>query len=78
MLSAAAEQTLNLTCDKNVSVLLEATFLVDEYVTKADILLRKNRGWQLIEVKSSVKDRPESVDTPFLTDTRARFESIYG
>lgn len=62
MLSAAAEQTLNLVRDTSVSVLFEATFLVDEYVTKADILLRKNRGWQLIEVKSSVNDKPEFVD----------------
>lgn len=59
---AAAEQTLNLMRDSGVSVLLEATFLVDEYVTKADILKRKKGGWELIEVKSSVNDRPEFLD----------------
>jgi len=61
-LYAAAEQTLNLIHDSSVSVLLEAAFLVDEYVTKADILKRKKGGWKLIEVKSSVNDRTEFLD----------------
>jgi hypothetical protein len=48
--------------DKGSPVLIEATFLADDYVVKADILQRGKKGWKIIEVKSSVNDKPEFID----------------
>lgn len=61
-LSAAAEDTRSLMGDRGTPVLFEATFLVDDYVAKADMLQRERRGWKLIEVKSSVNDKAEFLD----------------
>lgn len=38
------------------SVLFEATFFVDGYIAKPDILRRAAKGWDIIEVKSSLED----------------------
>jgi len=43
-------------------VLFEATFLADNYITKADILIRDEDRWELIEVKSTVADKKEFID----------------
>jgi CRISPR/Cas system-associated exonuclease Cas4 (RecB family) len=43
-------------------VLFEATFLVDNYVAKADIILQQSKGWDLVEVKSSVNQNQEHID----------------
>jgi CRISPR/Cas system-associated exonuclease Cas4 (RecB family) len=43
-------------------VLFEATCLVDNYVAKADIILQHSKGWDLIEVKSSVNQNQEHID----------------
>jgi CRISPR/Cas system-associated exonuclease Cas4 (RecB family) len=43
-------------------VLFEATFLADNYVAKADIILQHSKGWDLIEVKSSVNQNQEHID----------------
>ncbi len=59
---AAAEQTARLMADRTVSTIFEATFCVDGYVAKADILLRAKRGWHLLEVKSSINPSQELVD----------------
>jgi len=58
----AANETITLLADKKQSIIFEATFLVDSYVTRADILKREKKGWHLVEVKSSVNDKPELVD----------------
>src|SRR5687768_10621280 len=41
---------------KTGNVLFEATFLVDGYVAKPDVLKRAKKGWEVIEVKSSLED----------------------
>jgi hypothetical protein len=51
---AAAARTRELMADPRVSSLFEATFLVESYVARADILVRDARGWKLIEVKSGL------------------------
>jgi len=61
-LNAAAEKTATLLADKRQTVIFEATSLIDGYVTRADILHRKKKGWHLVEVKSSANDKPELVD----------------
>ena len=58
----ASQETMNLMSNSNISTILEATFLIDDYVTKADVLRRKDSSWHLIEVKSSVNDRDEFID----------------
>lgn len=49
----ALKMTENLLNDKNVSSLFEAAFKNNNCVTRADILVKEDRGWHLIEVKSS-------------------------
>jgi hypothetical protein len=61
-LESAAERTKDLMTDSRVSTIYEGTFLVDGYVAKADILKRFDGSWQMVEVKSSVNDRPEFID----------------
>lgn len=58
----AAETTSQLMADPSVTTLFEATFQVDGYTAKADVLSRHKGGWHLIEVKSNVNDKPELVD----------------
>ncbi len=58
----AHKKTLSAIKNRSVSVLFGATFQVDSFVTKADILQRLKRGWRLNEVKSSVVDKPEFID----------------
>ena len=59
---SAAEQSARLMADRKVSAIFEATFCVDGYVAKADILLRAKRGWHLLEVKSSINPSQELVE----------------
>ncbi len=61
-INRAAEKTTTLLANKGQAVIFEATFLIDGYVTRADILRRKKKGWHLVEVKSSTNDKPELVD----------------
>jgi hypothetical protein len=42
--------------------LFEATFVVDEYAAKADVLRRDEGGWHLMEVKSNLNPKPELID----------------
>jgi len=46
----------------DISAIFEATFAVDGYTAKADILEREDEGWRIVEVKSSVNDRKEFID----------------
>ena len=58
----AANKTEELLGDKNTSAVFEATFLVDNYVTRADILKREESGWKVFETKSSVNDKDKFID----------------
>jgi len=49
---SALERTADLLRDKKTKFMFEASFLVDGYSTKADVLRRVPRGWHLVEVKS--------------------------
>ena len=53
-LSKATAETAKLIRAGGPSVLFEATFVVDQYAAKADVLRRDGDAWHLIEVKSNV------------------------
>lgn len=59
---SASKKTNSLMNDPNVSTIFEATFLIDGFIAKSDILKRKGDGWHMIEVKSSVNDKEEFID----------------
>jgi len=59
---ASAQTTQRLLSDSDTTVIFEATFIYKDYVTKADILIRDNSKWKIIEVKSSVSESEELVD----------------
>ncbi len=59
---SASEKTKSLMDDPNTSAIFEGTFLIDGFAAKADVLKRKDDGWHLIEVKSSVNDKEEFID----------------
>jgi|SRR5271157_468622 len=59
---SGAERTSHLLSDRDVSTVFEATFIVDRFVAKADVLRRRKNSWQMVEVKSSVNDKPEFID----------------
>lgn len=61
-LELAHKKTISAIKNPRVSAVFGATFLVDHFVTKADILQRVKGGWRLNEVKSSVVDKPEFID----------------
>lgn len=58
----AHKETIAAIKNPDVSAVFGATFLVDRYVTKADILQRVKGGWILNEVKSGVTDDPKFID----------------
>jgi len=58
----AHKKTMSAIENRQVSAIFGATFLVDSFVTKADIIQRVLGGWRLSEVKSSVVDKPEFID----------------
>ena len=60
-LTLAAKRTRELLHDQRVSVIFEATFLVEPFAAKADILVRSGRGWKLLEVKSGSRPSAEYV-----------------
>jgi CRISPR/Cas system-associated exonuclease Cas4 (RecB family) len=54
-IAKAATQTQDLMKDLERNAIFEGTFISGDFVTRADILLRDGeRGWRLIEVKSSL------------------------
>ena len=61
-LAEAANETAQLVPAGGPSVLFEATFVVEEYAAKADVLRRIGDDWHLIEVKSNVNLKPELFD----------------
>lgn len=58
----AVKETMDLMKNPDVKTIFEATFLVDRFVAKVDILKRTGKAWQIVEVKSSVNDKPELID----------------
>ena len=56
-------EAINLTqrsmADENISVLFEAAFQWNDFVARADILVRLPDGWHILEVKSSLEDSEE-------------------
>jgi hypothetical protein len=80
----ASRLTKSFMADKSISVLFEATFHINDYTAKADILIRSREGWKLIEVKSSLttndkKKLDELVDdlaytTMVLTRSKTKIE----
>ncbi len=60
--SAAAKRTSQVLADRTSDTLFEATFLIDEYAAKSDVLMREKKGWRLVEVKSSANDKAELLD----------------
>ena len=61
-LSKATAETAKLIRAGGPSVLFEATFVVDQYAAKADVLRRDGDAWHLIEVKSNVNLKQELID----------------
>ena len=61
-LISAARETEVLMSKIDTSVIFEATFLIDDYAVKADILKNEGKGWHLIEVKSDTNDKLELLD----------------
>ena len=57
-----AAETKRLMANPKVQTLFEATFHIDGYTARADILRRHGKGWHLIEVKSDTSDKPELLD----------------
>ncbi len=61
--SLAADATTRAAlADSGIPSLFEAAFVADGYAARADVLVRQDSGWHLIEVKSSVNDRDEFID----------------
>ena len=59
---ASAKQTATLLKKAEVPAIFEATFIVDNYIAKADIVSREPSGWRIFEVKSALNDKKEYVD----------------
>ncbi|MFC1932627.1 DUF2779 domain-containing protein [Chloroflexota bacterium] len=61
-LVSSARKTEALMADPGVPVIFEGTFIIDGYVTRADVLKRKGDGWHMSEVKSAANDREQFID----------------
>jgi len=55
-------RTKELLANPSVSTIFEATFQSGPYITKADILIRTNSKWKMIEIKSAVNQNDEHVN----------------
>jgi len=58
----ASTCTSELLASLDSHVIFEATFLAGNYIAKADILVRDEGSWELIEVKSSINAKDEFID----------------
>jgi CRISPR/Cas system-associated exonuclease Cas4 (RecB family) len=78
-LELSAETTVRLLADPSVNVIFEATFLYKDYVAKADVLIRNETSWDLVEVKSKTSKATEKKpDLSELTDDMAYTSMIIG
>jgi len=59
---ASVQTTQQLLSDPNITVIFEATFIYKNYITKADIIIRDNSKWKIIEAKSNVNDDKKLID----------------
>ena len=59
--AAVIEQTKKAIADQTVSVIYEAGFMYESTLVRVDVLLRSDRGWDLIEAKSSTKLKDEHI-----------------
>lgn len=59
---SASKKTKSLMNHPNIPIIFEGVFLFGSFTAKADILKRKDNGWHMIEVKSSVNDKKEFID----------------
>ena len=55
-------RTKELIANPEVSTIFEATFQSGPYITKADILIRTNSKWKMIEIKSALNQNDEHVN----------------
>lgn len=55
-------RTKELLSNPSVSTIFEATFQNGPYITKADILIRHNSEWKMIEIKSAVNQSDEHIN----------------
>ena len=55
-------RTRELLANPEVSTIFEATFQSGPYITKADILVRNNSKWKMIEIKSAVNQSDEHIN----------------
>ena len=46
----------------NINVIFEGAFIYLDTLIRADVLIRKKSGWELLEAKSSTKLKPEYID----------------
>ena len=58
----ASMATHKLLLDPTISTIFEATFLVNPYITKADIIIHQSTGYKILEVKSNVNMSEELID----------------
>lgn len=58
----AAEKTKELVNDPDTTVIFNGAFFSDGFSTRTDVLRRKGKEWQLVEIKSSVNDKKEFID----------------
>ncbi len=55
----ALSETAKIINDEKIKVIYEAAFLYSDTFINADVLLRKNNGWELLEAKSSLQHKEE-------------------
>ena len=60
--AAAAEATASLIGRSSTKSVYEATFVSDPFVARADMLVRAQGAWNVLEVKSSTNEKPELID----------------
>ena len=68
----ASKTTQKLLSYPTIDTIFEATFISTTYITKADILIRNNLGWKIIEIKSAVNLDDEHIDDLAYTTMIAR------
>ena len=68
----SSKTTQKLLSDPTIDVIFEATFLSTPYITKADILIRNNSSWKIIEIKSNVNMSDDLIDDLAYTTMIAR------
>lgn len=58
----ALSDTVKALRDEKINVIYEGAFVYSDTLIRADVLLRNNDGWELLEAKSSTKLKDEHID----------------